>query len=37
MVQDILNSPLNIVIGMIEYESFLPQYEETFIEINKKE
>ena len=34
--QEILETPLDIVIGMIAYENFLPEYEERFIEINKE-
>jgi hypothetical protein len=35
--KQILNEPLDIVIGMVEYEGFVSKYEERFIEINKPE
>jgi hypothetical protein len=35
MPQEILGSPLDIVLGIIEYENFLPKYEEAFFELNK--
>ena len=35
--QEILDMALDIVIGIIEYESFISKYEEAFIELNKKE
>ena len=37
MPQEILAAPLDIVMGMIAYEQFLPEYEERFIELNKPE
>jgi len=37
MPQDILNAPIDVVMGMLEYERFLPEYEERFIELNRPE
>jgi hypothetical protein len=34
--QEILEYPLDIVIGIIAYEKFIPEYEEKFIEVNKE-
>jgi hypothetical protein len=34
---EILKEPLDIVLGMIEYERFIPEYEERFTELNQKE
>jgi hypothetical protein len=33
--QDILDMPFDIVVAIIAYENFLPQFEERFMEINK--
>jgi hypothetical protein len=35
--QEILDMPLNVVLGIVQYERFIPEYEEAFIEMNKKE
>jgi len=35
--KEILEESLDIVLGMIEYEAFLPGYEERFREQNKPE
>ena len=34
--QDILDAPLDLVIGMIAYEKFSSEYEARFYEINKE-
>ena len=35
--QEILDTPLDLVLGMIAYEKFIQEYEERFIELNKTE
>ena len=37
MPQEILDSSLDMVLAMIEYERFTSEYEESFIEMNKPE
>ena len=36
-ITEILNERLDRILTLIEYEKFIPEYEERFIEINKTE